>query len=85
MRIQAEVSLYPLRTDEVGAAIESFIGGLENQDLEVEPGPMSTRITGECRNLFAKLGESFATVADQWQVVLTAKVSNACPLEGAAE
>jgi uncharacterized protein YqgV (UPF0045/DUF77 family) len=82
MTIQAEVSLYPLRTRQVGAAIERFVAELEDRGLQVAAGPMSTRITGECSKLFAALGDSFAAVADQCQAVLIAKVSNACPLEG---
>jgi len=85
MTIQAEVSLYPLRTEEIGIAIEGFVGSLEDRGLEVEPGPMSTRITGECTKLFAALGRSFAAVAGQCQAVLVAKISNACPLERPAE
>jgi uncharacterized protein YqgV (UPF0045/DUF77 family) len=79
MTIQAEVALYPLKTDLVGKTMESFIERLKAHDLEVEPGPMSTRIAGDCAKVFAALAESFAKVASQYQAVLVSKFSNACP------
>ncbi|HUW34883.1 MAG TPA: thiamine-binding protein [Planctomycetota bacterium] len=80
MNVQAEVSLYPLRTAAVGPAVEDFIACLRRADLHAEVGPMSTRITGECTKLFAALAESFAAAVSDYQVVLVAKVSNACPV-----
>jgi uncharacterized protein YqgV (UPF0045/DUF77 family) len=82
MTIQAEVALYPLKTNLVGETIESFLERLKARDLEVEPGPMSTRITGDCAKVFAVLAESFAEVASRHQAVLVAKFSNACPSLG---
>jgi len=81
VNIQAEVSLYPLKKDKIGAIINGFIDDLREQNLEVTPGPMSTRISGDCAKVFAALAESFAGAARQGQTVLIAKVSNACPLE----
>jgi len=81
MNIHAEVSLYPLRTAAVGPAVEAFIALLRRVGLDVEVGPMSARITGEDTKLFAALAESFAAVAGNYQVVLIAKVSNACPVD----
>jgi len=80
MNVQAEVSLYPLRTVAVGPAVEEFVARLRRVGLEVEVGTMSTRIGGECTKLFAALAESFAAVAGDCQAVLIAKVSNACPV-----
>jgi uncharacterized protein YqgV (UPF0045/DUF77 family) len=79
MTIQAEVSLYVLRTDTVGLAVESFVGDLADHDLEVEPGPMSTRLRGDCAEIFAALAKAFAAVAGRCQTVLIVKASNACP------
>ena len=79
MNIQAEVSLYPLRTAAVGPVVEDFITCLRRTGLQVDVGPMSTRITGKCTQLFAALGASFAAVAGNSEVVLVARISNACP------
>jgi len=79
MNIQAEVSLYPLRTNELGAAIKSFNDILENAGLTVRQETMSTKLAGDADQLFAALGKAFEHAADGYQVVLTLKASNACP------
>lgn len=79
MRIQAEVSLYPLRTLSLSEAINEFLGRLRRPGLRVEVTPMSTRMEGESRELFAAIREAFDAVAAGGDVVLTVKMSNACP------
>jgi len=79
MTIQAEVSLYPLKTEDLTAPITRFVRRLEARGLQVDPGAMSTRVSGPCEALFAGLAEAFAAAADRHQVVLTARISNACP------
>ena len=41
---------------------------------------MSSHISGECKDLFHALGIAFEDVAQGCEMVLTVKVSNACPL-----
>ena len=79
MRVQAEVSLYPLRTATLMDAIDSFVGHLCRCGLEVEVGPMSSGLRGECKDLFRALGEAFEAAAHQGDVVVTVKITNACP------
>jgi len=79
MSIQAEVSLYPLRTQELAGPIEMFCQALARSGLRVERGPMSARVAGDCASVFTGLGRAFAQVAEASQVVLVAKVSNSCP------
>jgi len=79
MNIQAEVSVYPLRTDAVGTVVEDFVACLRRAGLEAETGTMSTRITGELPELFLALAEAFARTAEQQEAVLVVKASNACP------
>jgi len=79
MNIQAEVSLYPLRTQHTGDAIERFVRSLRRQGVDVRTGAMSTRVAGDAAGVFNALGKAFAAAADEHQVVLTAKFSNACP------
>lgn len=79
MTVQAELSLYPLRTDELSRPIETLCQALSRQGLEVHPGPMSTRVAGELERVFTALGEAFAQVARDYEAVLIVKVSNACP------
>jgi len=79
MRVQAEVSLYPLRTATLMDSIDPFVGRLRRRGLSVEVGPMSSRVRGQCRDMFRALGEAFEAVAQECEVVVTVKVSNACP------
>jgi len=41
---------------------------------------MSSRISGECKDLFQALSSAFEDVTQGGEIVLTVKVSNACPL-----
>ena len=85
MNVQAEVSLYPLRTREIGEAIDSFVNGLERAGLTVRKGNMSTTLSGDGDVVFAAVARAFTAAADGGQVVLVMKVSNACPSDGVAE
>lgn len=79
MKVQAEVSLYPLGTHSVGAAIKRFVGDLEYAGLEPCIGNMSTLLSGDVKDVFKGLGEAFEAVIGHSQAVLIVKVSNACP------
>jgi uncharacterized protein YqgV (UPF0045/DUF77 family) len=82
VKVQAEVSLYPLRTLSLSEAINEFLDRLRRSDLIVQVTPMSTRIQGESGELFAAIHEAFDAVAARGDVVLTLTVSNACPAGG---
>ena len=79
MKTQAELSLYPLKTASLDGAISRFITELDQADLTVTRGPMSTVISGDNETLFAALSKSFEQAALSDEVVLVAKFSNACP------
>jgi uncharacterized protein YqgV (UPF0045/DUF77 family) len=79
MNVQAEVSLYPLRTATLMASIECFLEHLRRSGVRVEIGPMSSRLRGECGDMFRALGEAFEAAARRSDVVVTVKVANACP------
>ena len=79
MKVQAEASLYPLRTASLTEPVDSFVEHLRRAGLNVETGPMSSRISGECKDLFCALGEAFEDAAGGSDAVLAVKVSNACP------
>jgi len=79
MRIQAEVSLYPLRTADLSGPIEAFWRLLGRADVNVDCGVMSTLVAGECEDVFTGVKDAFAGVASDYQVVMTLKLSNACP------
>jgi len=79
MKVQAEVSLYPLRTPHLAEPIEQFVGQLRQEGLDLQLGPISTHITGNSDLLFATLSKAFKEIAKDYNVVLLLTVSNACP------
>ena len=79
MKVQAEISLYPLRQNELTKPIQQFIQALENNKLKVKLGPMSTLVTGEESIVFENLRKAFEKIAQKYEIVMTAKISNACP------
>lgn len=79
MKIQAEVSLYPLRTGRLEQPVETFRQLLLQEGLEIDLGPMSTRIYGDCEPVFSALRQAFVQIAEEYEAVLTIKISNACP------
>ena len=79
MKVQAEVSLYPLRQNDLTKPIQQFVESLKNDDLNVKTGSMSSVISGEESMVFQSLQKAFEQAAQKYEVVLTAKISNACP------
>ncbi len=79
MIVQVEVSFYPLRTEDVGLVVDNFLTDLQESGLQIQTGPMSTRVTGELTDVFSVLAGSFEKVAAHSQGVLVIKASNACP------
>lgn len=79
MYIQAELSLYALRTNDLSTSIDLFSKVFEGHEVRVISGAMSTIVGGE-RSLVMKLiQEAFEAASQEYEVVLTAKISNACP------
>ena len=76
----AQISVYPLRQDRLGPAIEAVRSALVAHRLNPDLGPMSTIVVGEDAAIFAALAEAFAKAAEAGQVVMTFTVSNACPV-----
>lgn len=79
MNVQAEVSFYPLRTERIGAAINQFVDTLEQADVEVSVGPMSTQLEGEADKVFEAVRRAFTQTAEKYPSVLVLKLSNSCP------
>ncbi len=78
--IAAQVSLYPLRQDTLTPAIEEALQIFRAHALDVEPGAMSTLVSGDDVAVFAALQEAFRHVAEQGHVVMVVTFSNACPI-----
>jgi uncharacterized protein YqgV (UPF0045/DUF77 family) len=76
----AQVSVYPLRQERLGPAVETVGAALTAGGLKPQVGPMSTIVVGEDALIFAALGEAFAKAASLGEVVMTFTISNACPV-----
>ena len=79
MKVQAEVSLYPLRQNELTKPIQQFVESLKGDNLNVKTGSMSSVISGDSRVVFQSLQKAFEQTAQRYEIVLTVKISNACP------
>ncbi|MBN1547612.1 MAG: 4Fe-4S binding protein [Syntrophaceae bacterium] len=79
MKIQAELSLYPLKTDLIEDAVKNFIKELSKSEVSVVPGQMSTLVAGQSGEIFRVIGECFEKACRTDEIVLVVKFSNACP------
>jgi uncharacterized protein YqgV (UPF0045/DUF77 family) len=78
--IAAQISLYPIRQPTLTAAITEALEILEEHGLDVQPGTMSTVVTGQDTQLFAALQRVYRENAARGDVVLVVTLSNACPV-----
>jgi len=75
--LSTQISLYPLRQDQLSLAIRDLREALEAGGLQVTPGPMSTLVTGEGGALFDALKAAYLLAAAAGDDVMSAAVSNA--------
>lgn len=80
MEVSAQLSLYPLRQEKLGPAIEQLRQTLEARGLDAQVGPMSTVVSGDSERVFSALKDGFERAAAEGHVVLVVTLSNACPL-----
>lgn len=78
--ISAQVALYPLRQADLGPAISKAIEIYRAHGLVVSSGTMSTVIAGEADAVFDALKASFRAADALGDVVMTASISNCCPM-----
>jgi len=79
MTVQAELSLYPLQTPDLGPGIYEFVEALRTAGLTPDIGALSTTVSGDANAVFQAIGSAFEQAAAQDRIVLVMKVSNACP------
>jgi uncharacterized protein YqgV (UPF0045/DUF77 family) len=82
MKVQAEISIYPLRTKSLAEPIEEFCRILRHHGLETNTTAMSTFIRCESRDLFKACNDAFEQLTIKYEAVMNMKISNACPLDG---
>ncbi len=81
MNIQAEVSIYPLRTKTLTESINLFCEILKSKGLKVNTASMSSIIQGDSEVLFDACKDAFDQLAKKYDVIMNMKISNACPLK----
>ncbi len=83
--ITAQVSLYPLRQDDLSPSIDAVIDALSRYDVEKKTGAMSTLVWGDDEKVFPALIDAFRGAAAKGHVVMVVTMSNACPWPGKAD
>jgi uncharacterized protein YqgV (UPF0045/DUF77 family) len=78
--IAAQVSIYPLRQPSLAPAIDTALQVFQEHGLDVQPGAMSSLVSGDDEAIFAGLREAFAHATEQGEVVMVVTLSNACPV-----
>ena len=78
--ISAQVSIYPLRQESLSTVVDAVLERLRAHPLDVQPGPMSTLITGGVDALFTALRDVFHDASGRGDVVMIVTLSNACPV-----
>ena len=80
MKVEAEVSLYPLTEVNLEHPVMDFSDVLKSHGCEVEIGLMSLVVKGESSQVFEALRLGYEQAAQKSGCVLIIKACNACPL-----
>jgi uncharacterized protein YqgV (UPF0045/DUF77 family) len=80
MQISAQISLYPLKQPRLSPAIEEAWKILEENQLVLKKGEMSTVVSGEAEKVFGAIKEVFLKAAELGPVSMVVTFSNACPI-----
>jgi len=80
MYISAQISLYPLKQERLSPAIERAWKILEESQLSLKRGEMSTVVSGEAEEVFRAIKEVFIKASELGPVSMVATFSNACPI-----
>ncbi len=81
MKVQVQISIYPLRTESLSEPIGEFCRILKDRGLKVQTQTMGSFIVGETDTIFKSIQEAFKQIAEKHDVVMDFKISNACPRE----
>lgn len=80
MKVEMEVSLYPLTEETLDHPVLDFEDVLKSHGCEVDVGPMSLVVKGESADVFEALRLGYEQAAKKSGCVLIVKACNACPL-----
>ena len=77
MIVTIEISYYPL-VEDINKPINIFIQKINESNCIVEPGKMSTVITGDYTEVMELLTNSMRALMDNYPSVFNLKISNSC-------
>jgi uncharacterized protein YqgV (UPF0045/DUF77 family) len=80
MSVSAQISIYPLRQERLGPAVDAVRAALERRGLAPQVGSMSTLVVAEADRIFPALQEAFEQASATGEVAMVFTVSNACPV-----
>jgi len=80
MKVEMEVSLYPLAEENFEHPVMDFVDVLKKHGCTVEHTPLSSVVTGESEKVFEALRLGYEQAAQKSGCVLIIKACNACPL-----
>ncbi|MBW1931843.1 MAG: thiamine-binding protein [Deltaproteobacteria bacterium] len=81
MKVQVQISIYPLKTKSLSKPIDEFCRILNDRGLKVEIRTMDSLVVGESDTILKSVQAAFEKIAEKHDVVMDLKVSNACPNE----
>jgi len=81
MKVQVQISIYPLKTSSLSEPIEEFCRILKNKGLKVKTRTMDSFIVEESDTIFKSVREAFEQIAEKYDVTMDFRISNACPKE----
>lgn len=80
MKVEAEVSLYPLAQRDLEPPVHAFLEALRRHKCDVTVGDMSSLVKGETQDVFDALRLGYERAAEHGGCVLVIKACNACAL-----
>jgi uncharacterized protein YqgV (UPF0045/DUF77 family) len=80
MKVEMEVSLYPLTEEILEHPVMDFVDVLKTHGCEVDVCPMCSVVKGESEQVFDALRIGYEQAAQKSGCVLIVKACNACPL-----
>jgi len=81
MKVQALISIYPLKTNSLSEPIAEFCKMLKDKDLKVKTRTMDSLVVGESGVIFKSVQEAFEQIVEKYDIAMDLKISNACPEE----
>jgi len=81
MKVQVQISIYPLKTSSLSEPIGQFCRILKDRGLKVQTRTMDSFVIGQSDAVFESVREAFEQIAEKYDVVMDFKISNACPKE----